>query len=674
MGVQAPWGSPPTPLLPRWFRETLSSVPVPEVLRTAKNTVATVGDLVRFWEARSTPLDKAERRTLVKLVGQCRPPPDYVVLPLGVDHADFIQYPLAPRTTNGLRRAGLLEGNDAITVGELLSIDHFGIASLLDLMCVVETKYLTPSTDGALENPSVTDPSDGNPRAVAWSSVVGLIETLLSAASEFRGANTLADALSTDLMQLASTLRLTQAFEAISIRDLTNGRRLTDDLEVRITSIDEGASPAELLILERRLFTSTPQTLEEVGRQLDVTRERVRQIQKRLTRTIDRETGPAMDVVAELVRQQLGPVVSEAAIDQRTTEIFPNTELAARMLKTLLGYSCEKGTCLDTGATEVVDIVQHAGRSLADEVGLIDESALQQQLPTEEWLPHWPALVERCALHRVGGHLALRDTAKARVKAALLSLGEPATREKIAKLCGMEPDRVGAQLSVIPGVARADKTRWGLSAWIDDEYDGIPAEIVQRINEDGGATTLDRLLEELPHLFDVSETSVRTYVGTPHFLLRDGYVSVADESSITLRDLNDVIDGRDSSGAPYWTLVVEDRYFDGYSAVGFPPELARELGCAPNGSTRARIAHPSGCSELSVVWRLSSPTGPSLGYLSEPLRRLAVVGGDRVRVVIRGRGVVELHRDDTEADQSNGGPDRLADSLLERLKNRREVL
>ena len=45
---------------------------------------------------------------------------------------------------------------------------------------------------------------------------------------------------------------------------------------------------------------------------------------------------------------------------------------------------------------------------------------------------------------------------------------------------------------------RADKNRWGLAEWIDDEYEGIAAEIVQRIEEDGGATRLERLIDELP--------------------------------------------------------------------------------------------------------------------------------------------------------------------------------
>ena len=86
------------------------------------------------------------------------------------------------------------------------------------------------------------------------------------------------------------------------------------------------------------------------------------------------------------------------------------------------------------------------------------------------------------------------------MKAALLHIGSPANKAEIAEQSGLTERQVGAALSQIESVARADKTRWGLREWIDDIYEGIPAEIVQRINEDGGSTRLNRLLEELPRM------------------------------------------------------------------------------------------------------------------------------------------------------------------------------
>ena len=180
-------------------------------------------------------------------------------------------------------------------------------------------------------------------------------------------------------------------------------------------------------------------------------------------------------------------------------------------------------------------------------------------------------------------------------------------------MCGFGEDRVGSHLSVIPSVGKADKQRWGLREWIDDEYAGIVGEIVQRIEEDGGVTTTKRLLTELPGKFGVTASSVRTYINTPRFVVRNGWVSLAGKSTVRLRELDDVIDGRDHCGAPYWTFPVEARFFDGYSATGVPPEFAKALGCDPDGRERLRIENLPGSPEISLAWSLASTTGRLFG-------------------------------------------------------------
>ena len=322
-------------------------------------------------------------------------------------------------------------------------------------------------------------------------------------------------------------------------------------------------------------------------------------------------------------------------------------------------------------ALRVVTALRTAAEELADDVGLLEARALRSHLPTQDWHRFFGRLIVQAGLHQVRGLVALRDSRKARVKAAVLEIGRSATKEEIADRVGMTTGQVGAHLSVIPSVARADKDRWGLLEWIDDVYEGITAEIVQRINEDGGATRLERLLEELPRLFGVSETSVRVYARTPYFAIYNGYVSVATEPKIALRNLDDVVDGRTEEGVPYWTFAVESRYFDGYSITPFPPELARELGCEPNGYISAEVEYPPGASAVSVSWPLASSTGASVGRVGDALRRLDVKTGDRVRLLMAGPQRVQLRPSPAHASRT-GQPAAPAD-ILERLKNRRQV-
>ena len=675
----APWGSPPTPLLPHWYRETLSEFRLPAEIRKANSAVVTVGDLDMFWKNAQAPLDRRAMRSLVRLVGSYRPPRDHVVVPEGIDRLELARYPLRTRTANVLRREGLLEGHSGLTVGELLPLKSLGILSLLDLMCVAELavagqgpQFVTPKA-GHIDNAELALGTS------AWSGAIDLLEALLGAASEFHDASTVAEALRLDLPKLATMIGIAPALESLLIRDLTNCR-IANTVSERLVSLLATMSSAQKLILERRLFVSSPHTLRELAEQIGVTRERVRQIELRLLETVEEAVGPELSIIAALLSERLGPVVAVAEFDRLIDDVFnddslrePSIDLARRMIKSQLNYSCIDGVCFDKVATDVVAMLRSAAAEVADDVGLIDEEALRDHLPSREWDASFPQLVERCEFHRIGGQFALRDTARARTKAALLKIGHPATKEEIAAISEIDPGRVSSHLSVIPTLVRVDKTRWGLADWTDDAYEGITTEIIQRINEDGGATSLERLFEELPRLFRVSKSSVRAYVGTPQFTSDGGYVSLADNSSITLRDLDDVIDGHDASGNPYWTFLVVNRYFYGYSLMGLPPELARELGCPPNGKTMAIVTHPEGSSELSVSWRLASTTGASLGYLADPLQRLGISGGDRVRMVIKGPGVVELHRESTTASVEES-TDTSADSLLERMKNRRKMI
>ena len=289
--------------------------------------------------------------------------------------------------------------------------------------------------------------------------------------------------------------------------------------------------------------------------------------------------------------------------------------------------------------------VRRVGREVADDVGLLDEQELDRLL-TEEIEAGYPSaygedlrellpvLYYLSGFYMISGHLALRKTARARAKVALLELGKAATKEEIAQLAGLEPDRIGATLSSIPSIARADKTRWGLTDWIDDIYEGIPQEIRQRIKEGGGSVHLDSLLEELPRRFGVSEGSVRASLASPAFEVNHGWVRETDELDFVLGRLDDVTDGHLSNGHPYWLFEMKERYLHGYSIVRVPPELIVALGGAFGCKSAAPVLEPDGSPDVSVIWRKHAPMGPEIGRVAKPLYMLGVQEGEAVRLII----------------------------------------
>lgn len=689
----SPWGSPPTPLLPRWYRDNIPNVRVSKTIRSGNPAVTKVGDLSTFWNGRSRPIDGPIRRSLLYIARTYPPPSSLVVIPAEIDRADLLGS-LSVRATNALVRGGFLHLPYPLSVEDLLAIPNFGLTSLLELMCVAEATGLVRPVVTA--PPVVTEvpspPSDPRHERAAWDELTDLLELLLVAAGEFHGAISVSDALHLNLAELASDLGIFQKIDSYRIHDLTNVRILPAVIEA-IRSLRETMPSRKIAILEQYLFARRRTTLEELGSTFGVTRERIRQVKNRVATEMEELVGEETAILAAVLKRRAGPLVRQDDLSSLVDALFehepindPAVDLTRRIVETSLEYDCVRGVCANSVAKKILDRFRKQAVELADDVGLIDEEALRATLPDDRWRRLFELSVERSSLVRIGDGLALRVTKKARAKTAILSIGRLATLDEIVAESGLPRTNLGGLLSEIPGVARASKTKWGMEDWIEDEYEGIAAEIEQRIEEDGGATPLARLIKELPTMFEVKEASVRTLVATPQFVVSDGKVRLAKESEVTLRDLYEVVDGVTDEGCPYWSFRVHGRYFDGYSLAGVPPEIAHALGCPKNGGMKAVVSKPSGCRRVSVNWRLTSVSGATVGYISTALNRLGVAEGDRVCLVVVRTGVVEFRRFDPKSRRENGeeAEQRVdgaatatgvgSSALLERLKRRRRVL
>ena len=451
---------------------------------------------------------------------------------------------------NCIRKAvktGRLRSDRAVTVGQLLSLENLGQSTLLEVMCVAEAAidsgFLSAleGVESTAPHPSPSQPAEPVDCTDGWDHAITLLKKLLAVEAEFRGSHTLADALSSDLGALMSMLGLANGFDDIPLDELVSGPSMAEEALLALEEFLGVLSPLERLVFEHRVATRKPLSLKRVGQEANLTRERIRQVQKALEKNLRHPGGMGADVqwwlgaIAAIVHQSAGPVTAESELEDRISAFFPDggqvrstasvARAARQLLRKELGYRCTDGVCLDAAAFAVVENLKATARSIADDAGLIDEQELRAHLLDETWWPHWETLVGQCRLHRLSDRLALRDTKKARLKAALLLIGRPATKEELREICGAAaPTRVSNYLSAMTGVVRADKKRWGLAEWVEDEYEGIPAEIVQRIEEDAGATRLERLIEELPRLFGVSENSVRSFCNAAMFVVDDGWI------------------------------------------------------------------------------------------------------------------------------------------------------
>ncbi len=605
----------------------------------------------------------ALRGTLTHIHKRQFPHSSHIAWPPDLDRLLLRQLPLQRRTWNCIATAQLANGAGPITVGDLLSLKNFGQTSLRDFLFCLEN---------FLQECARKDPSDAPPPASAdnaaqnsvsgnqdeshvWDTIGGLLQPLLSAAAEFHGAETLADALDPRINRLADILGLSEQIEAVQLEDLLDGQhRLLSKTTRKAVRFYSALSEPERTIADHRILASPPKTLSRIGDFLDITRERVRQIQSRIEQQISADFGADLQIVALIAKDQLGHVIEESGVDEYLQALLPEETpgalLVRPMLMAKLEYAKQNGVYLDETALQALADIRAALPDCADDAGLVDEKKILETLPAEEeWRSLWPGLRKCCAFHNFFGSLALRDSAKAKTKAALLSIGRPAKKEEIAALSGISPQQTGAAMSNIPIIVRADKNRWGLADWISDKYDGIVGEILQRIDAGGGVAEISKILEEIPSKFDVNEASVRAYLQTPKFTVRNDYVTVADRPSITLKPLDDVIDGRNENDEPYWTFTAEVRHFKGFSLAGVPWEFAQAFGCAPEGMASIPVSDPAGCRNLSVRWNLAALSGATIGYLAQPLRLLEVPPGGRVRITIKETGAAELKSDFSQA-------------------------
>ena len=416
------------------------------------------------------------------------------------------------------------------------------------------------------------------------------------------------------------------------------------------------ATPRVRLIMDKVIARDKPESPRSLVPQTGVSVESIRRSRRNTQRTVEQTTGGALGEIADWMRHVMGPVTPADAFGEWVDVIFDDsgygeevTDLARRLLVKELGYTVLGGFACDRDAVQVVETLKNAAPRVVDDVGLVDEEALQGHLPDNRWMEHYRTLLGCCGFYDVNGRLSLLDSRPAVVKAALLNIGRPATIEEIRVEAGMVSYPIkaaAAACSAASSIHKVDRTRWAVTDWGHDVYTGITDEIIKRIKENGGSASVARILEELPRKFDVKEASVLSFMSSRQFDWADGMISIADVASIRYEDFDSVIDGRRTAdGYPYWPFQVKEVYLAGYSCSSLPPAIAVALGCGPDGKAKVRVAYPEGVKPVSVIWRLRTvQRGAEMGHIAAPLRKLGVVAGDYVRFVIKDDQTIEFRR------------------------------
>ena len=227
----------------------------------------------------------------------------------------------------------------------LLSTRWFGRVSLIELMCVSELAIADRRHSHDAVGTACLDVNINEMRPSAWNPSIVALTPILAAARDFRGAETLGDALRLDLWEIARTINRVDPLESITIQSLVGEAGIANSVVDRLEGLIAPMRPSWMVVLEHRVLGPERKTLEIVGQELEVTRERVRQIQAKVTDTLRNAVDTQITTIANLLRRQLPHVLPVAELNRSAVQTFSkrteeslSTRFASHLLLEKLDY------------------------------------------------------------------------------------------------------------------------------------------------------------------------------------------------------------------------------------------------------------------------------------------------------------------------------------------------
>ncbi|PVA40496.1 hypothetical protein DDJ98_02455 [Mycobacteroides abscessus] len=332
-----------------------------------------------------------------------------------------------------------------------------------------------------------------------------------------------------------------QRIEALRVSDISSQTDAERDIATLFDEALKVLDTRAAEVLAARLFADDPATLDQIGQQYDVTRERIRQIE-------GKARGTMMSVISEE-----GPLAMAAACARDLIEtIRPLNDLlelmpalgkvveqvrqpAWRVLDRLDdAYEIEDDWCVVPTMNAVLELTRTQLAERANQYGVIrlDELDLvQSNHPdlrsdlTASWLTHCGYIVS-------GENVLTRTSSVGDYAAAVLFLeGSPLSAQEIVDRFVFERSgrSLGNSLSDDDRFERVDRDRWALKEWGLEAYTGIRSMIRELVARNGGRARLNDVVEHITSRYSVSGSSVIAYASAAPFTTKDGIVQLGGE-------------------------------------------------------------------------------------------------------------------------------------------------
>lgn len=407
----------------------------------------------------------------------------------------------------------------------------------------------------------------------------------------------------------------------------------------------------EVMILRQRTFADDPATLDALGQQLDLTRERVRQIARQVEANLTEEVmrGDLGDLAAA-VRSRIGL----ACRLEHLLDVFPAlnesvpslNQPAWRVLDRLDStFEIEDGWAAVPGVSQARETTRSVVAASVNALGLaeLDDVAQRLAILGADRRAELRAWLESSGCVVFEDHVSPRQLSIPDWAALILNgAGAPLPVDEIAER--MPVDRAVSSirnaLAVDERFVRADKDTFALAEWGGPAYAGIRDAIGRAIDAGGGAVDLEVLVRDLTTQFTVAESSVRAYAQAHPFVTQQGKVRRRESTAVPTANPSATrrLYRRDDGWA--WRLQITADHARGSGSV-IPTAFARVIGMSPGDSLSVRSSDGT----QSVYW-----TGlqPSLGSIRRHVELSGLKVGDWACAVVDDDGgfsLVPVHTD-----------------------------
>jgi Sigma-70, region 4 len=456
--------------------------------------------------------------------------------------------PMTNRAKNALFRFGYRTTGDlqALELSDLLDLPNVGIGTVDSILQALgDASTLDAATSlpppPAEQHALVENPCDHNGELAGRARSV--VEDLRTLASWYATLGLPDRALLGDVVPPFSppeVVKARQKLELIAACDVLTPEQTELDaaviLQRRVSALGERIRR----VLANRLFADRPVTLDELGQDLGLTRERVRQIEgkARAEMVAELEPGKPLGAVSAAIRELVGvvlPLDDLLSLVPALARLVEGAEQPAwRVLDRLDdSFEIKDGWCavptVLSAQTETMTRVQevtnrHGVTRLSD---LVLRSPNQPSELTPASLAEW---LRYCGCTVDGDHVFTRLQSVGDRAAAILSIAaEPMSAQDI--LSRFDVERSLPSLRNAMGsddrFARVDRDKWALAEWGLASYSGIRAVVRDEVSGEGGRIPLETLIERITGKYSVTASSVIAYASAPPFEARDGVVRFA---------------------------------------------------------------------------------------------------------------------------------------------------